>query len=87
MNLGPPVRPGETRSFFNREVALDVRGSRVVLAWSDTPVGGGRDRVHVWQHRDGAWSPLGEPLTGLGEGRGPAPTGTFRRGGPGDGAR
>jgi hypothetical protein len=45
-----------------RNATIAVRPGLVVLAWVEWPMGAFRHAVHVWEHRDGEWSPLGQPL-------------------------
>ncbi|ADO69556.1 hypothetical protein [Stigmatella aurantiaca] len=59
--LGGPISANPDDPHASK-ATLAVRPGLVVLAWVEWPMGAFRHAVHVWEHRDGKWSPLGQPL-------------------------
>jgi hypothetical protein len=60
--LGGPISANPEMFTPGRSPAIVARPGLVVLAWSEPPIGSFIPAVHVWQHRDGAWTALGQPL-------------------------
>ncbi|MFE8599205.1 Ig-like domain-containing protein [Archangium violaceum] len=64
--LGGPISANPESGSLSQEPALSVNGDRLLLAWSEAPVGETRPRLFVWSYLDGTWSRMGSPLRGGG---------------------